>query len=199
MCPLVYEKRTKWQRFLNFCSMTTFKLLLKRTYLNCCRLQPNPYFKLLKVQVKIVFFCAHSSWVCYLYVVYSHFCVMWDWTAAVNILAIVYGLRYMVVLLLMQVDAAVIMAMTDDEWERYLPAYGDRIAVKSFLRAHGHGCSSVADDAFNRPVLNRLRQKIAERRRKSGKAHLWICDCQCYKSCVASWSFLPRDAMLARY
>ena len=77
----------------------------------------------------------------------------------------------MVVLLLMQVDAAVIMAMTDDELECYLPAYGDRIAVKSFLRAHGHGCSSVADDAFNRPVLNRLRQKIAERRRKSGKAH----------------------------
>ena len=32
---------------------------------------------------------------------------MWDWAAAVNILVIVYGLRYMVV---------VIMAMTDDEF-----------------------------------------------------------------------------------
>lgn len=78
----------------------------------------------------------------------------------------------MVLLLLMQVDAAVIMAMTDHELERYLPAYGDRIAVKSFLRAHGHGCANVAEDASNRPVLSRLRQKIAERRRKSGKAHL---------------------------
>ena len=76
----------------------------------------------------------------------------------------------------MQVDADVIMAMTDDELERYLPAYGDRIAVKSFVRAHGQGCSSVAEDAINRPVLSRLRQKIAERRRKSGKSLLLVND-----------------------
>jgi len=85
---------------------------------------------------------------------------------------IVYGLRYMVVLLLMQVDGSVIMAMTDDELQHYLPAYGDRIAVKTFLRANGPGCSSDAQNAVDRPVFNRLRLKIAERRRKSGKAHL---------------------------
>ena len=113
-----------------------------------------------------------ASCVYFLYVVYSYFPVMWDLAVAVNIPVIVYGLHYMVVLLLMQVDAEVIMAMTDDELECYLPAYGDRIAVKSFLHARGHGCSNVAEDAINRPVLNRLRQKIAERRRKSGKAHL---------------------------
>jgi len=71
----------------------------------------------------------------------------------------------MVLLLLMQVDAAVIMAMTDHELERYLPAYGDRIAVKSFLRAHG--CANVAEDAS--PVLSRLRQKIAQRKRNLAK------------------------------
>jgi len=78
----------------------------------------------------------------------------------------------MVLLVLMQVDPAVILAMSDDQLECYLPAYGDRIAVKSFLRAHGHGGFNVAEDAHNIPVLNRLRQKIAERRRKSGKAQL---------------------------
>ena len=78
----------------------------------------------------------------------------------------------MLLLLLMQVDAVVILAMSADELESYLPAYGDRIAVKSFLRAHGHGDFNVADDAISRPVLNRVRQKTAERRRKSGKAHL---------------------------
>jgi len=40
----------------------------------------------------------------------------------------------MVVLLLMRVDAAVIMAMTDDELERYLAAYGDRIDQESESR-----------------------------------------------------------------
>lgn len=77
------------------------------------------------------------------------------------------ALLYMVLLVLMQVDPAVIMAMSDDQLEYYLPAYGDRVAVKSFLRVHGHGGINVAEDANNTSVLNRLRQKIAERRRKS--------------------------------
>ena len=77
----------------------------------------------------------------------------------------------MVSLFSIQVDAAVIMAMSDNELEFYLPAYGDRIAIKTFLRTHGHVGVGVAEDAFSRPVLNRLRQKIAERKRKSGKAH----------------------------
>lgn len=41
-----------------------------------------------------------------------------------------------------------------------------------FCPAYGHGGFNVAEDASNRPVLNRLRQKIAEQRRKSGKAQL---------------------------
>ena len=41
---------------------------------------------------------------------------MWDGAAAVNIVATVYGLGYMAVLLLMQADAVVIMAMMTMNW-----------------------------------------------------------------------------------
>lgn len=68
-----------------------------------------------------------------------------------------------------QVDSAVIQAMSDNELSAYVPAYGDQIAVRTFIRKHG---SEGESDLVTRPVLDRLRDKIAERRRK--RSSKWV-------------------------
>ena len=54
----VAQKNRHDDRDSSICSMTTVKVLLKRSFLSYCHLQPNPYLKLLRVQVRVIFFCA---------------------------------------------------------------------------------------------------------------------------------------------
>ncbi|MEQ2315923.1 hypothetical protein AMECASPLE_027448 [Ameca splendens] len=63
-----------------------------------------------------------------------------------------------------KIDRRVICFMTDEERAKYIPSYGDRLAVVSFCRQREANFDKEG-------VLNRVRQKIEARRTKRKTPH----------------------------
>ena len=62
--------------------------------------------------------------------------------------------------------------MSDKDLSRLLPAYGDRVALRAFVRRHSTG-EAANDLELGSNLLERLRQKIDDHRRKRLNRPLW--------------------------
>ncbi len=66
----------------------------------------------------------------------------------------------------MQIDTGVISLLKDEELEKYIPKYGDRVAVTAFLRActdEASATASTSDDSASvkrRGLIDRLKLKV---------------------------------------
>ncbi|XP_039635786.1 uncharacterized protein LOC120545488 [Perca fluviatilis] len=64
-----------------------------------------------------------------------------------------------------KIDKAVLTLMTDEQLARYIPTYGDRLAVVSFCHQQRHTHNREA-------VLQRIKEKIGERKMSKKRCHL---------------------------
>ena len=64
----------------------------------------------------------------------------------------------------LQIDKAVLTLMTDEQLARYIPTYGDRLAVVSFCHQQRHTPNRVT-------LLERIREKIGDRKMLKTDCH----------------------------
>ena len=70
----------------------------------------------------------------------------------------------------LQIDKAVLTLMTDEQLARYIPTYGDRLAVVSFCHQQRHTPNRVT-------LLERIREKIGDRK-------MLKTDCHSHQNCI---------------